>query len=233
MVKTHPRLSAGLSILLIVSAASLGMAARLFIPNSIGQALLILTRIGMMILPLIWVFGLEQPNIQLSLNLPRPIEIAVGLLLGALMFAAILGAYEQLGQQWIDPATVQLKAEQMGITSISTYLLGCLYFTAVNSLIEEYIWRWFLYRQCEVLLPTKAALILAAVCFMLHHTLALAIYVGQPLVIALGSLGVFTAGLLWSWCYLTYRSLWAGYISHAFADLAIALVGWHILFRSL
>ena len=30
--------------------------------------------------------------------------------------------------------------------------------------------------------------------------------------------------------YLTYRSIWSCYVSHILADLAIAIVGWQLLF---
>lgn len=108
-----------------------------------------------------------------------------------------------------------------------------MYFTFINALIEEYIWRWFVYKKCEVLVSGTKAVLLAAMLFTLHHIIALAAYTADWGVVILGSVGVFIAGAVWSWCYLTYRTLWSSYISHILADLAIAIVGWHLLFGSL
>ena len=145
------------------------------------------------------------------------------------MFGIIAGAYWFVGQHQIDPVDVRSKA-QVGLINPIAYLISAFYFTFINSLIEEYIWRWFVYRKCEVLVSGIKAVYLAALCFTLHHIIALAAYTGNWLIVALGSLGVFVAGAIWSWCYLTYRSLWGCYISHLLADLAIALIGWHLLF---
>ncbi len=228
MLKTHSDQNAMLALFLLVSAASIGIAARFYIAGAAGQFLFVLTRVWILALPLIWFFRVDQDKLVISL--PSPREFLAGTTLGLLMFGIILGAYWSVGQHWINPVDVRATAQQVGIASPSVYLVGAFYFTVINSLVEEYIWRWFVYRKCEVLLPGTKAVCLAALCFTLHHIIALAAYTGNGFVVVLGSLGVFTAGAVWSWCYLTYRSLWSCYISHLLADLAIAFVGWHLLF---
>jgi hypothetical protein len=227
-LNTHSHRQAVLALLSLVPAASIGIAARLYVPGAVGQVLFILTRIWILALPLVWLFWVEQSRPVFSL--PSRRELLAGTILGLLMFAIIGLAYWLVGQSWIDPVDVRTQARQVGLTVPTVYLVSAFYFTFINAFIEEYIWRWFVYRQCEVLLPAIAAVGLAALCFTLHHTIALVAYTGNWLVVVLGSLGVFMAGALWSWCYLTYRSLWSGYVSHLLADLALAIVGWHLLF---
>jgi uncharacterized protein len=99
----------------------------------------------------------------------------------------------------------------------------------VNAMVEEYFWRWFVYRRCEELFPVKLAIPLSTLFFTLHHTIGLAILTDWKLA-TLGSIGVFAAGVIWSACYRRYRSLWSNYFSHAMADLALHLATWHILF---
>jgi hypothetical protein len=43
---------------------------------------------------------------------------------------------------------------------------------------------------------------------------------------------VLAAGACWSFLYLRYESIWPGWISHVLADLAVFLIGWHLLFAS-
>ncbi len=228
MFDSSPRYRAGLAICLIAVAASLGIAARLYIPGTAGQLLFILTRVWISTLPIAWFVWIKKG--KLAVSLPSKHQCLIGLMLGTMMFGIILSAYWLVGQFWIHPTDVRSKAEQVGLNHPNVYLFTALYFTLINSLLEEYIWRWFVGQQCEVLFQKTGALGFAALCFTLHHIIALTAYTGNWLVVALGSFGVFAAGAIWSWCYLTYRSLWACYISHLLADLAIALIGWHLLF---
>lgn len=221
--------SALLAIVLITAAASIGIAAKLFVPGFTGQLLLAFTRIWMLVLPLIWVRWIDRTEYKISR--PNRSELQTGIGLGLLMFAVILIAYGSIGQHLIQVDQIRSKAEQIGLRTPSIYLAGAFYFTVINSLVEEYVWRWFVYQQCERLNRDRAVW-LAAFCFTLHHSIALIAYTQSGLVTILGSIAVFVAGAIWSKCYLTYRSIWSGYISHLLADLAIAIVGWHLLFES-
>jgi membrane protease YdiL (CAAX protease family) len=222
------RQKAVLALLLLVPVNSISLTMFLLIaPGGLGKVAFSLCKIWMLILPAIWFFRIEKGKLRLSRPTRR--ETWVGLVLGIVMFAVIIGAYWLLGQQWIDTEQTQQRAIAVGITTPQIYLTGAVYFTLINSWVEEYIWRWFVGRQCEHLVSAKTAIFLSAFLFTLHHIIALAAYTDWRTV-AVGSLGVFIAGAIWSWCYTTYHSIWASYISHALADAAIAIAGWLILF---
>lgn len=97
------------------------------------------------------------------------------------------------------------------------------YFILINALIEEYFWRWFIYRQCEVLLSQSTAVFFSALLFTIHHTIGL-IILTNGFVTVLDTLAVFIAGVVWSEYYRRYRSIWSNYFSHAIADLALHVV---------
>ena len=229
MFKNNSRQNAALALFLMISAASSGIAARLYMPGIAGQFLFAATRVWILVFPLVWFLRVDRRRATLSP--PSLRDVLAGTILGIFMFSVILGAYCLAGQYWIDPEIVRAKAQQIGLANPISYLLGAIYFTFINSLVEEYIWRWFVYQKCEVLVSGNKAVYLAALCFTLHHTIALTAYSRSWLIVAFGSIGVFVAGAVWSWCYLRYRSLWACYISHLLADLAIALIGWDLLFE--
>ncbi len=48
----------------------------------------------------------------------------------------------------------------------------------------------------------------------------------------LASLGIGIGGVTWSWLYLTYRNIWAAYVSHIFADVVIFGIGYVLIFRA-
>ena len=126
---------------------------------------------------------------------------------------------------------IPAKAAATGFDRKGAYIAMFVYIIAVNSLLEEYVWRWFVFRKLELLTPGWIAVILAGLCFTVHHVFALAAWVPAP-VNALASLGVFIGGTTWSWLYLKYRSIWPGFVSHVFADVAIFIMGWQLIFGS-
>jgi len=225
---SSPRLAAFIALLLVVGAANLGIMARLYGQQLGGQALFIATRMWILVLPLLWVWRVDRQS--LSLTWPTRQEWRVGGWLGLAMFGVIYFAYVWLGQQWIDVDVTRSRAAAVGLLNPWLFAAFAVYFTFVNALVEEYIWRWFVYRKCEALVSGGWAIALAALCFTLHHVISLFGFTGNWSITVLGSIGVFVAGAIWSGCYLRYQSLWICYISHAWADLAIAIVGWQLLF---
>ncbi len=224
------KLQATCALIVLTAAASGGIASRYYIPGLWGQVIFMVTRFGIIGLPIIWFVAIEKGT--LSLSPPTPRDGWIGTVVGLGLLGTIWVAYKGLGSSLIDAHFVQEQAAQVGLSHPVIYGLAALYFTVINALVEEYIWRWFVYRQCEVLVPQLSAIGLAAFCFTLHHTIALLALTGNLWVVSIGSLGVFGAGMIWSWCFLATRSIWSGYWSHLLADLAIAVVGWDILFKA-
>ena len=217
------------ALLLFVPAFSIGVIASLFVaPGIIGNTIFAAIKVWAVVFPLLWTIktnptALRFPKFKWQ-------EVKTGLLLGILMSGAIALAYLAIGQQTIDLADIQAKATEVGLVDPYIYLLGCFYWSFVNSFIEECTWRGFVVSKCGVLVSKDTAVILAAFFFTIHHSIALYGYTSSPIVVLLGSLGVFSAGIIWAWCYDRYRSVVPGYISHILADLAIAIVGWQLLF---
>ena len=196
-------------------------------PGAMGKTIFTITKIWLVLIPWLWRLKIEKK----AINLPKITskQINLGLVLGLLMFGAILLAYWLIGQQLLDTAAVRSQAFAMGINSISIYIAGVLYWSFINSFIEECVWRGFVHRQCNIITPGLIAIIISAIFFTLHHIIALYFYLNHILLVIIASFGVFIAGVIWSACYQK-SGFWSCYISHILADLAIGLVGWHLLF---
>ena len=121
------------------------------------------------------------------------------------------------------------RAAQTGLNHLSAYIGGAIWWITVNSLMEEYVWRWFVFRKFEAFLAGKFAVPAAALAFTAHHVVVLAAQFDWPIVL-LGSAGVFIGGAAWSWLYLRYRSIWPGYLSHAIVDASIFIIGYWLIF---
>lgn len=213
---------------LVVPASSIGVTmATIIAPGVIGQTIFTIVKIWIVLIPLLWVIKIEKKSLRLpSINYK---QINSGVILGLIMFAAIATSYLLVGQSLIEVSAIRAQAREVGIVNVGIYLAGCAYWSFINSFLEECIWRGFVYRQCRILFSSFAAILLSGLFFTLHHIIALAFYTQNWLITLLGSLGVLIAGIIWSASYRKF-GFWTCYISHILADLAIAIVGWHLLF---
>jgi uncharacterized protein len=223
------RTCAVIALLLLLPVPSLGTAASMFWwpGTAIGQGLFVLSKVWIVILPLAWLRWVEHG--KLSWSPPRRGGFGLATLFGSLIAAVIVVACvitKKLG--WIDPAQVADRARQTGLNHAGVYLAGALYWITLNSLLEEYVWRWFCFRQCEVLFGGVAGVFASAAGFTLHHVVALSGQFGWPVTL-LASFGVFCGGAVWSWLYLRYRSVWPCYVSHAIVDIPIFVLGYWLI----
>ena len=230
----EPRRRALLALLLLVPVPTLGgLTFFVWAPGAIGQAVFFAAKAWILILPLVWLTFVERRRPSLS---PLPKEgrghaLRVGAGLGLFFGAAIVVAYLLIGDTWIDADRLRSVVEAAGFATPGKYLGMALYITFVNSLLEEYVWRWFVYRRCEVLAGKKIAVPLAALLFTFHHIVVFSVQLGTNTAI-LASFGVFVGGAIWSWCYGRFRSIWPGWVSHVAADVAGLAVGWHLIFQN-
>jgi membrane protease YdiL (CAAX protease family) len=137
----------------------------------------------------------------------------MGLLTGIAISAFIAVAYLLLGGRLIDADVLRDMAAGIKLDRKLYYVAGALYWICINSILEEYVWRWFVVRQCAKLMPPIAAIAGSALGFSLHHVLAMQVYFSRAVTIA-GALGIFLGGALWSWMFLRYKTIWPGWLSH-------------------
>ncbi len=227
-LRTDSSPNALLALVLLVPAPTLGVLAGMwFLPGAIGQSIYVLSKAWIIALPALWLLKVDGGRPRWPR--PRATSCAVGLLLGLALGATIIGAYFLLGRSWIDVERFRQTAARNGLDTPVRYVVLAIYLCTINALVEEYVWRWFVFRKCEALVPGYPAVLLSALFFTLHHVFALAAQMPWRVTL-LGSAGVFVGGTVWSWCYLRYRSIWPGYASHVVADIAILWIGWRLLF---
>ena len=225
---TTLRRRALLALVFLAPAPSLGVwAAMVAAPGSVGHGVFLIAKLWLLVFPAAWYLLVEKG--KPSWSLPRRGGMVAGVLSGVILAAAIvLGAW--LGDvQHMDLSPLRAAVREMNLASSAAYFAGAAAWTLVNSLIEEYVYRWFVLRQCEVLLPPAAAVIASAAVFTIHHVIALNQYL-EPGFTALASAGVFVGGIVWATLYHRYRSIWPGWISHVLADIAVFGLGWWLLF---
>jgi len=219
-----------LALLLLVPMASVGPLAAMLLEATkgpIGQVIYFACKVWIAALPAVWLMLVDKG--RLSWSPPRRGGFGVAAGLGVAISVMIVAAYWLLGDRLIDAGEMRDVAMEIGLESKAKYIGLSVYICLVNSLMEEYVWRWFVFRKCEALVGGAWGVALSALFFTLHHILALSAYFDWPVVL-LGSVGVFIGGATWSWCYLRFRSVWPGYVSHLIVDVAVLWVGWQLIF---
>ncbi len=230
-----------LALLLLVPAPTIGTVSAMLVPGlagmPLGQSIYAVSKVWLLLLPLLWwlLIAAREPRLE-RLHVgdaPRGMSgFAVGAWLGVAMSVVILAGYALIGRHLVDPADFRAAAARSGLDDPIRYLVLAIYICAVNALLEEIVWRWFVFRRVEEILPRGhggIAIVVSGILFTIHHVFALAAQVG-PAATVLGSFGVLVGGVVWSWCYLRYRSVWPGYVSHAIVDVAIFALGAWMLF---
>ena len=164
-----------IALSLLVPLPSIGTAAALFWwPELLaGKLIFIAAKVWIALLPLIWLKVVDRE--PLSWSPPRRggfgVAAALGLAIAIFIFAAYAVA-RHFGT--IDATMVADRAAKTGLNNLGLYLAGALYWITLNSLMEEYVWRWFVFSKFEVLLGGKAGVMASALAFTAHHLVALA-----------------------------------------------------------
>ena len=217
-----------IALLLLAPVPSLAVIMAMVVaPGPVGKALFTIAKLWLLIFPAAWYLLVEKGDP--SWSPPTRAGLVAGSVSGVVLAGLIvLGAW-LLGVQEMDLAPLRAAVQEMGLNTVLPYLAGAAGWIFVNSLMEEYVYRWFITRQCEILMRREAAIISSAAIFTAHHVIAVSQYL-DPLLTALASAGVFVGGLIWSWLYLRYRSIWPCWLSHVLADIAVFGIGWYLLF---
>jgi membrane protease YdiL (CAAX protease family) len=216
------------ALALLVPVPSLGVVAAMVVaPGPMGHALFLAAKVWLLVFPALWYLKVEKG--PLSWSPPRLGGLAAGALSGLGCAAIIvLGAW-LAGVRTMDLGPLRAAVVEMGLAAPGAYLAAAAGWTMANSLMEEYVYRWFVFRQGEQLFSTTRAMLLSAAVFTLHHIIAISQYLNPPQTV-LASTGVFIGGVFWAWLYSRYRSIWPGWISHVLADVAVFGLGWRLLF---
>jgi membrane protease YdiL (CAAX protease family) len=131
-------------------------------------------------------------------------------------------------------ALIQEKIGGFGIDSAWKYCILAGFYSLFHSLLEEYYWRWFVFRQLRQLIPLWPAIVASALGFMAHHVIVLSEFFKQaPWLACLFASAVALGGAFWAWLYERTGSLFGPWLSHLIIDAGIFWVGFDLVRHSM
>ena len=223
---------AWIALLLLVPVPSLGAWMAFYgSPGQTGQSVYFAAKVWIALFPLMWLLRAEHgwPSSSRLAREDRRLGIVLGLSHGLALSTALCAVVQWKGDAWIDVAHWRSVLSDAGVTTATRYLVLGGFLCLVNSLIEEYVWRWFVLRQCKRVMGGVGGALAASLFFATHHAIVFCAQFGLETGL-LAAFAVFAAGCLWSWCYLRFNSIWPGWISHVLIDITGLALGWRLLF---
>lgn len=181
--------------------------------------------------PLLFVLLVSRERPRFFATGGRGLLAGVGF--GLAVAAVMLGLYHGWllpGGHLEQPAEeVRRKITDLGLDNVWKYVAVGLFYSVVHSLLEEYYWRWFVFRLLRRRCSSPVAIAVSSLGFMAHHVVLLGTFFGfgAPSTY-LFSAGVALGGAVWARLYERSGSLVSPWISHLLVDAAIFLLGYDL-----
>ena len=218
----------GLSLVAFVPTISILFTLSYNDDEFVSQGFFFTCKLWLLVAPAYWFIRIEGN--RPSWSLPDPQGLKLGAVTGILMSAIIVSMWVLFGDT-IDTDAMIAEMETTGLTDIRIYVAGMLYWIFLNSMLEEYVFRWFVtVKGIEILGSETRAIALSACLFTLHHTIALHFFGFIWWQTIMASFGLLSAAAIWSWLYIRHRSIWVCWLSHAICDVAVFGIGYLIIF---
>jgi membrane protease YdiL (CAAX protease family) len=200
-------------------------------PPAFQQGAYVVSKTIQFSFPLIWVFLFQRQLLQRPQFTSR--GIGPGIVIGLVIGAAMLSLYSLVLRPsgfFVGPGeAMREKITGLGLTAVWKYAGVSVFYALCHSLLEEYYWRWFVFRQLKQLTPLAVAIVISSLGFMSHHVLVLATYFGWDSPATwLFSSAVAVGGAMWAALYHRSQSLLAPWVSHCLVDAAIFILGFDL-----
>jgi len=183
--------------------------------------------------PAVFVFLVCRESIELPVW-KKP-AMRLGAVFGILIFVTALGLYFGLLKGTAPymhlKSKVLGKVEGFGLSNTGAYAAFAIFYSVIHSGMEEYYWRWFVYKRLAKSIPDCLAICFSSIGFMAHHVVIMVVFFGLTSPLAyLFSIGVAVGGAFWAWLYGRSGNFMAVWLSHAIVDTALFIIGYDLIF---
>lgn len=125
---------------------------------------------------------------------------------------------------------ISQKVDYFGLNNVLLYFAFGLGMSLIHSFLEEYYWRWFIFKglkDCD--LSFLWAALISSAGFAAHHFIILFEFFPGSIALPFG-VCVGIGGFVWSFIFHRTNSLLGAWISHFLVDTVIFFIGWLMVF---
>lgn len=147
--------------------------------------------------------------------------------LGAAVYVMITGGYWLLSGVFDFSNIAGALAENAGVDA-GNFLLVSIYISLVNSLLEEFFFRGFVFQNLKHSVSRLFAYVFSAALFAVYHAAMLTGWF-SPLLYLLVMAGLFVGGVVFNLLNEKLGTIYVSWLVHMFANFAINTIGFMLL----
>lgn len=168
------------------------------------------------------------PDIKfLSLLRPKKKGLGICLGLGLGIYGLILGGYFLIGPYFVFSSIAGALTENAGVTK-DYFLWVSLYISFVNSFLEEFFFRGFLFTNLKGLWNRPTAYGISCVLFAGYHV-AMMLGWFSPVLFCMIMAGLMAGGAIFNHLNERLDTIYCSWLTHMFANFAINTIGFLLL----
>ncbi|MDF2699691.1 MAG: hypothetical protein K0Q49_1247 [Haloplasmataceae bacterium] len=177
------------------------------------------------IIPIIYMKYIKKTKIKNALNLSKLAknDLKLGVILGSLSFITVQVVYI-IFKEFIDFSGIINELQTKSKITPTNFIFVGLYITFVNSFLEEFFFRGFIFLNLYELNKKKTAYFYSAVLFSVYHIAIFKTWF-DPGLILLTLLGLITIGLVFNYLNTKSKNFINSWLVHLMADSIIIIIG--------
>ena len=176
-----------------------------------------------LIIPAIYSFNNNTISISKFFRIRALSEIIKPLLLALGIYALIIITYFIL-KNFIDLDNIQNILNDSLSVSKSNFIYVALYISFINSFLEEFFFRGFIFLNLNKTMTSSRAYCLSAFAFSIYHVAILANWF-NPILFVVALVSLFVGGLIFNWLNEKNENIYNSWLVHMFANFAINTIG--------
>lgn len=212
---------AGIFIITFVSIAVMSIIDAIINPGYIYKSIIKITMF--LLIPLIYTAYDKNIKLKDIFRVRSKKKLFSSIFLGLLVYIIILSAYLIL-KGFINLDSIKnILAENLKVNK-DNFIYVALYISFINSLLEEFFFRGFIFLNLKKLIISKYAYIISALAFAIYHVAIMGSWF-SPIIFLLAMAGLFIGGLIFNYLNESNENIYSSWLVHMMANFAINTVG--------
>ena len=176
------------------------------------------------------IYTLCDKNIRIKDNfkIKSKKDFIYSLLLGIGIYFVILSAYFVLKSLINLDNIIEVLDKNLKINK-RNFLFIAIYISFINSLLEEFFFRCFIFLNLKKLKGRKFAYIVSSLAFAIYHVAIMGSWF-SPIIFMIAMIGLFFGGIIFNFLNEKSENIYNSWIAHMMANFSINTIGF-IMFR--